>query len=116
MAGSEHIRSSSVYFISALTFSVNGQQEGTVTGVQVKKDWCSDQVLREVSKERNRPDTMKAHISFAVQHHSQCFSSSEVFVLPLIHILEHTAWSVCGCEDAFVCWNSRCCKEINFNM
>lgn len=31
--------------------------------------------------------------------------------IPLVNILKYTAWSVCGGEDTFVCWNSGSLKK-----
>lgn len=92
--------------------------------MQVEEDWCANQVLGEVPEERNRPDTHKTQSTLLILLSSDsrviCVQilrtySSEVKTsrhdLPLIHILKHTTRSVCGGEDAFVCWNSGSFKE-----
>ena len=48
---------------------------------------------------------------FACEHSKEEKKKTCRHGLPLIHILKHTTRSVCGGEDAFVCWNSGCFKE-----
>lgn len=51
-----------------LTFSVNAQHNWTVIGVQVKEDWCSNQVLGKVPEERNRSKVGKKRRKIYIQH------------------------------------------------